>query len=207
MFSSVGSMKKHALLMFLAWGVASPLAIAVVRLLKSCAPTYWLKLHLLFQVAAILLGVAGFVVAYRQVDGFTTGTHQIMGVSFLALVFAQALFAVKRPYPMEFTGRISPARKIWAVTHQNMGRLSVIFAHATMYFGLKQTTASDSLYYVFYGWCGFVAAVYIFAIAVGACLPVRSPSNPVRDGGLRAVTAKSGDQLLKANQNGFNAQC
>ena len=71
----------HGVLMLLGWGVLLPAGILMARYLKWKGPL-WYKLHVRLQIAGLLLGVAGLLLALVQFGPFggAVGGHSALGV-------------------------------------------------------------------------------------------------------------------------------
>jgi uncharacterized membrane protein len=84
----------HAVCMVVAWLGLSPLATFIARYLKDYDPL-WFKAHRLFQLVAVGLAVAGFILIQLE-NPAVLGTHGKLGFTVFGLALVQVLLGVFR---------------------------------------------------------------------------------------------------------------
>ncbi|CAD6893014.1 unnamed protein product [Tilletia controversa] len=118
----------HMIVMAIAWMGLVPAGILVGRFGRTLFPNSWFKVHRAVQLSAVLLIIAGFVLAYNAVDSVGDphfeGTHQRVGLLMFVLVIIQA-----------FWGQIGHA--IFHSRGQRWVNFGHIFLGVVLFFGLS----------------------------------------------------------------------
>lgn len=104
--------KAHGILMTVSWGLFVPLAICSSLLRDILPEGSWFKLHLFFNVSAIICTVTAFVLAFyaihdaakdsglsgKDIGHFEETDHRLVGTIVVLLCIIHAVFAACRPH-------------------------------------------------------------------------------------------------------------
>ena len=142
----------HGVLMTVAWGIISPVAIATALFLKQCAPVTknvmppWLKIHITLQVTAVLLTLAGILVKFEDLGGWVfRQDHHKLGTAVFCLACFQILNGCFRPHRSD-TGKKGKLRVAWEFLHILGGATVATMAIFAIVSGLLVSNAVNWIY-------------------------------------------------------------
>jgi len=130
----------HGTLMTLAWILFAFVGLFTARYMREVwepkqllGTKAWFAVHRTLMTITVLLTVAGIVVIFVHVKGWSSGAgvHPYFGIVVLALALAQPIMAAFRPHPGE------PRRSIFNWVHRCVGTLALILGVVSIYFGLN----------------------------------------------------------------------
>lgn len=130
----------HGTLMTLAWILFAFVGLFTARYMREVwepkqllGKKAWFTVHRTLMTTTVLLTVAGIVVIFVHVKGWSSnaGVHPYFGIVVLALALAQPIMAAFRPHPGE------PRRNIFNWAHRIVGTLALILGVVSIYFGLN----------------------------------------------------------------------
>eukprot|EP00045_Choanoeca_perplexa_P011822 m.126804 g.126804 ORF g.126804 m.126804 type:complete len:700 (-) comp15782_c0_seq3:33-2132(-) len=157
----------HGILMLLAWVGLSPLGTYIARYYKLAGPV-WFQLHRGAQVVAVLLALVGWVIILTDNDVGKQGTHHRMGMATIALAFVQVLLGAFRNQISGFDKEAAsdpddhgPRRWLFNYLHWIVGRTLLVFAPATVYYGLDVLGAEDAPKSVLLATCGVLVGFFV----------------------------------------------
>lgn len=130
----------HGTLMTLAWILFAFVGLFTARYMREVwepkqlmGTKAWFAVHRTLMTITVLLTVAGTVVIFVRVKGWSSnaGVHPYFGIVVLALALAQPIMAAFRPHPGE------PRRNVFNWAHRIVGTLALILGVVSIYFGLN----------------------------------------------------------------------
>lgn len=151
----------HARMMFIAWGVLSPLSIVMARFFKvlpwqdwprELDSKVWWRFHWLAQSVVLILTIAGSLLMYRATDD-RTHLHGWLGYAILSLVLVQVLLGYFRgskggPTDPQTNGDLhgdhysmTPRRRLFESLHKTLGYLLLSIAAVAVLFGMQIVNA------------------------------------------------------------------
>ncbi|RUS20825.1 hypothetical protein BC937DRAFT_94292 [Endogone sp. FLAS-F59071] len=148
----------HAVLMFAAWGILTPLAIFIARFARNLSN--WVRIHYSIQIFGTgVLFFTGFWIGYVQSDGSHLKTnHQIVGVVIFVAFFVQVFlgYIIHHFFNPNRTHR--PIRN-WV--HRILGPLILTLSFVQIPLGLEDYGAPMAANIAFYVWLGVLALAFI----------------------------------------------
>lgn len=152
--------RNHGVVMFLTWGVVTPVAILIARYFKHIGHL-WYQLHMGLQMATLVLHLTGFALAVRAAEGTTHfgGLHQVVGLMATLALFAQIAlgFLANRMF--------SPGRDkvpVWPDrVHWWLGRVLLGGTAFNIFLGLALYKADAWAFYLFALWLVALAALVL----------------------------------------------
>ncbi|XP_002964568.2 cytochrome b561 and DOMON domain-containing protein At4g12980 [Selaginella moellendorffii] len=125
----------HALLSGAAWGIAIPVGVMAARYLRPfTSPSgAWFYLHLMIQIPAYGVGVAGWVLGLKLESGSGNvyETHRNIGYAIFAGGTLQVIALLVRPKPYE------KIRFLWNIYHQSIGYTTLVLGVVNVFIGLS----------------------------------------------------------------------
>ncbi|XP_059484956.1 putative ferric-chelate reductase 1 homolog [Neocloeon triangulifer] len=178
----------HGAFMIAAWIGAASIGILLARYFKKtwvgsqlCAKDQWFAWHRVFMLFAWCLTLAGFVIIFIEIGGWSSADnpHAILGCITTGLAFIQPFMAALRPAPN------APRRPLFNWCHWLVGNLAHIFGIVTIFFAvlLPRAELPDWTNWILVGYVGVHVVMHlIFSIA--GCASDRKKrvnSFPMRD--------------------------
>ena len=171
----------HGFFAFLAWGLASPLAVSAAWF-RTLIPTSWIYIHVFFNASTFMVTFLAFwiavggVAASDETDHFSK-LHHFMGLILMVLVTVQVLNGFLRP-PVERKDRsVAPApvddddtskdllcgclaipdtpRETWQLIHRSSGLTAIVL-------GIYQISSGLGLYADRFGTNSLVKYFFIY---------------------------------------------
>lgn len=130
----------HGVLMFIAWGLCSHIAIFVARFMKAKLGGAWFKIHRGLFVLVSILSIVGFVLIYMATAAHFANTHAIIGLVVLILMVAQTVlgFVIDKLFDAARS-----AIPWWDKLHWWLGRLLAVGAPVNIILGLLEYNVSN----------------------------------------------------------------
>jgi len=122
----------HSVLAVFAWGLCAPFAVSTA-LFRRLAPTWWIYLHVLANVACFFFTLIAFIVAVVAVGHHPNTTHfshshHYVGLIIMLFVTIQVMNGFMRPpvekvtvYQGEEDGMYRSPREVWHAVHKYSG--------------------------------------------------------------------------------------
>ncbi|XP_065835091.1 ferric-chelate reductase 1-like isoform X2 [Oscarella lobularis] len=179
--------KAHGILMIIAWiGLAST-GMLLARYYKhvypneepSCCfsgtPAVWFQLHRMHMVTTVILSIAGFIVIFVGVEGWTADagdsirkSHPIIGTICVALALAQPIMAIFRCGPRD------SKRPIFNWAHFLVGSSALILGIVNVFLGtrlaIKSPLSTNNIpFYTVIGWTATALCIWLI-FDLKACL-------------------------------------
>lgn len=158
--------KLHGCLMIIAWVGTVSLAIFLARFYKQtwtdvvhCKQKVWFTWHRLLNILTVLLTIAGLVVIFLQLQGWSqiwkVNYHPIIGIITAGLAVIQPIMAVFRCHPG------TPKRPVFNILHFCVGNAAYVLAIVTLFYAktLAKANLPD-----FYMW--ILIAFVVFHVVV-----------------------------------------
>lgn len=134
--------KTHGILMMIAWAFFANIGLILPRYFKLCWNRYqlfqqkiWFQIHRLCMITVVLCTIAGFIVIFIEVKGFSKGTkpvvHAALGVASTGLCILNPIMAVFRPPPQH------PRRPIFNWLHFFAGETAHILTVPMVYLAFQ----------------------------------------------------------------------
>ncbi|MQL88264.1 hypothetical protein Taro_020814 [Colocasia esculenta] len=127
-------MRIHGFLLWASMGFLMPVAVLAIRMSShvQCGKTLRMLFysHVIVQMVAIFLAIAGAVLAVESFENAFNNAHQRVGLALYALMLLQLLLGFCR------THRRGRGRMIWYFLHWFSGTGLCIMAIVTVYLGL-----------------------------------------------------------------------
>jgi len=124
----------HGILMFAAWGIATPIAILAsrLRMLDTSGKGIWFQIHFYLNNITVILSVASLVFAVRVTQQvgmkhFST-PHHIGGLLVIIFMMVQAIGGYLRPHVDVDAPSPSSKRKNWSLFHKGLGFITFIIS-------------------------------------------------------------------------------
>ncbi|KAJ0971677.1 hypothetical protein J5N97_019636 [Dioscorea zingiberensis] len=151
----------HALLLWLSIGFLMPLGILIIRMSNRVQCCRKLKVlfycHLILQITAVLIALAGAALSIKNFENSFENTHQKIGLGLYAFILIQPLIGFYRPQ------RGVKVRSLWYFAHWLLGTGVCIMGIINIYVGLHafhaKTSKSVKLWIVL-----FTAEIFIFVL-------------------------------------------
>eukprot|EP00002_Diphylleia_rotans_P013251 TRINITY_DN2582_c0_g1_i10.p1 TRINITY_DN2582_c0_g1~~TRINITY_DN2582_c0_g1_i10.p1 ORF type:complete len:942 (-),score=129.11 TRINITY_DN2582_c0_g1_i10:146-2971(-) len=163
----------HGFMMFLAWGILTPIAIFIARYMnphgqfgeKSSYTTYsWLQYHSSFQIISVLMSTisAILMVVHISQNGYShlDNNHTKMGVSILILSLGQPVLGYLADYMWDPTRESAPVFP--DSIHNWLGRILFAGAFCTIKLGLDEYECGTFALYSFYTYSTVVFVVFFW---------------------------------------------
>ncbi|XP_065343218.1 putative ferric-chelate reductase 1 homolog [Cloeon dipterum] len=178
----------HGAFMVAAWIGAASIGILLARYFKKtwvgsqlCGKDQWFAWHRVFMIFTWCLTVAGFVIIFIEIGGWSSADnpHAILGCITTGLAFIQPFMAALRPAPN------TPRRPLFNWLHWLVGNLAHIFGIVSIFFAvlLPRAELPEWMNWILVGFVAFhVFMHFIFSIA--GCASDRKKrvnSFPMRD--------------------------
>ena len=162
------SWKAHGIMMFIAWGICTPLAV-FVSLSRDCSKS-WFRAHLVLNVLSYFATLISFIVAALTVDSekveHFNGTHQKAGLFLLVASTLHVVGGFVRPHIDNDDSAKSNVRKYWEWIHKSAGYILICFSIIVISSGLKRYADKydlddnlASLYIIFIGFLLFIMLI------------------------------------------------
>lgn len=120
----------HGAMMWLSFGLLTPLAVIIARHGKGWGGELWLQLHVVLNIAGLLFSSIAFFLAVSEFH-YWHSTHGQLGTAIMVVCFFQpVLGAVLRPK------RGSARREAWFFAHWLLGTAVVVLGVYNIYTGL-----------------------------------------------------------------------
>ncbi|GLJ21524.1 hypothetical protein SUGI_0398330 [Cryptomeria japonica] len=131
--------KSHGVLGLIGWGILLPLGVIIARHFRQWDPA-WFYLHIGFQMAGFILGIAGISLGFKLSNRLSTDvdTHKAIGIIMLAIGALQVAALFIRPQ------KDSKIRKYWNWYHHWFGRILLILGIANIFYGIDLANAGSS---------------------------------------------------------------
>ncbi|XP_068710334.1 ferric-chelate reductase 1-like isoform X2 [Montipora foliosa] len=135
------SMLVHGILMAIAWTMFAFVGLFTARYMREVwEPTEifgkkaWFTVHRLLMTTTVSLTIAGTIVIFVHVGGWSSGdgAHPICGIIAISLAVIQPIMAAFRPAPD------APKRGIFNWTHRLVGIIALVMAVVAIYLGLDR---------------------------------------------------------------------
>ncbi|XP_068707880.1 uncharacterized protein [Montipora foliosa] len=166
----------HGMLMAIAWTGFAFVGLFTARYMRKVwEPTEifgkkaWFTVHRLLMTTTVSLTIAGTIVIFVHVEGWSSGAgaHPICGIIAISLAVIQPIMAAFRPAPD------APKRRIFNWTHRLVGIVALIMAVVTIYLGLDLNQVGlgkPGLYAVIIFFIGvFLILVFEFYLIMSKC--------------------------------------
>lgn len=161
----------HGILMFAAWGIATPIAILASRLrvLDTSGKGIWFKIHFYLNNITVILSITSLVFAVRVtqqigIKHFST-PHHICGLLVIIFMMVQAIGGYLRPHVD--VDAPSPKRKNWSLFHKGLGSITLIISIFQIITGLRiysSYTGARDWSFAYGIWLGLLSVFSIFAM-------------------------------------------
>lgn len=163
----------HGILMFAAWGIATPIAILASRLrvLDTSGKGIWFKIHFYLNNITVILSIASLVFAVRVtqqigIKHFST-PHHICGLLVIIFMMVQAIGGYLRPHVDVDADAPSPKRKNWSLFHKGLGSVTLIISIFQIITGLRiysNYTGARDWSFAYGIWLGLLSVFSIFVM-------------------------------------------
>jgi len=151
----------HAAFMLVAWAVATPLAIFIVRFGRKALPNTWFRLHWGIQVfVTTTCVIVGFVFAVMAMGGLRHDrAHHKLGYAIIVGFIAQLGLGVFHHVKFDKRREYVP---LWTKIHWWVGRLLFIFVLLQIELGLRLSAEVTMGWYIaYYVYISTIIAIFI----------------------------------------------
>lgn len=156
----------HGLLMLLAWPVCAVGGAFVARYLKPTSDKWW-KLHVWLQMGTIVLTIVSFLIVLSSFNWqFVVSPHSLAGGAVIAGSLLQGVLGAWAHKVYDAT-RTSPPVMPDKV-HWWVGRLLIVLAYVTVFFGLSAWGASPFVTYALFAVVAYTALSALYLEMTGA---------------------------------------
>uniref|UniRef100_U5EVK0 Putative ferric-chelate reductase 1 n=1 Tax=Corethrella appendiculata TaxID=1370023 RepID=U5EVK0_9DIPT len=205
-------LRLHGAFMLTAWIGTASLGILLARYFKQtwvgssfCGKDQWFAWHRFFMVLTWLLTIAGFVLIFIEIDGWSQANnpHAILGTVTTALCFIQPIGAFFRPHPG------TKNRPYFNWLHWFIGNSAHILAIVTIFFAVKLAKAElpEWLDYIIVAFVAFHVCMHLIFSIAGCASDRRNvqrvTSFPMADMTPSRTSMSSGDRKQDAPYAGF----
>ncbi|XP_058101116.1 cytochrome b561 domain-containing protein At4g18260-like [Magnolia sinica] len=155
----------HGFLLWASMGFLMPVGILIIRMSnrEECGKRVKVLfyLHVILQIASVLLTTAGAVMSIKNFENSFSNTHQRIGLALYALMWLQPLIGFCRPQ------RGVRGRSIWYFVHWILGTGVCLLGIINIYTGLQayrtKTSRSTKLWScLFSAEVSLIAFLYLF---------------------------------------------
>jgi len=158
----------HSATMWLAFSFFMPMAIAAPMFFRD-SKGYWFYVHVASNTIALLLLIAGFVLAFyvtENADERFEDRHGRLGLVLVILAVVQYIGGAMRPHK-EKSGPQSTLRNVWRAGHVLLGLFVAIGGLVNVFLGLDADEDSDDIWFQLHiGWVAIVLGLGIIGFVV-----------------------------------------
>lgn len=205
-------LRLHGAFMLTAWIGTASLGILLARYFRQtwvgsqlCGKDQWFAWHRFLMVLTWLLTIAGFVIIFVEIGGWSQvdNPHAILGVVTTVLCFLQPIGAYFRPHPG------TKRRPLFNWLHWLGGNLAHIIAIVAIFFAVKLQKAElpEWLDFILVAFVAFHVFMHLI-FSIGGCVSERRNSQRVTSFPMADMTPSrnsmsSGDRKQDAAFSGF----
>lgn len=205
-------LRLHGAFMLTAWIGTASLGILLARYFRQtwvgsqlCGKDQWFAWHRFLMVLTWILTVAGFIVIFVEIGGWSQADnpHAILGVVTTVLCFLQPIGAFFRPHPG------TKRRPVFNWLHWLCGNLAHIIAIVAIFFAVKLSKAElpDWLDFILVAFVAFHVFMHLI-FSIGGCVSERRngqrvTSFPMADMTPSRNSMSSSDRKQDAAFSGF----
>jgi FtsH-binding integral membrane protein len=150
--------------MFIGWGVFLQFGALFARYAKRFPNAIWFKIHRPFQTVGYIIALIGFILAIVMTHPahYAVQPHTGLGLAVMVLGSLQMSIAMFRPEPTKKGEKPTIWRRLFEFQHWYVGRVALILAVITIFFGLQAIGAGVGLYIAY----GVLVAIEFIAYVV-----------------------------------------
>ncbi|KAL2642610.1 hypothetical protein R1flu_010197 [Riccia fluitans] len=173
----------HGILNVVGWGLLLPLGVLTARYLRQFTSSVWFYMHVSIQLAAFIIGVAGFSTGLKMGGDSSASKHRSLGITIFTLAVLQITALGLRPKPDH------KLRRYWNVYHHGFGYIIITLVIVNIFEGFELLQPDKKYRNAYIGViCALAAVALVLELATWALwLRKRSKNSKRLESDLKAI--------------------